>query len=249
VIRESLVLRPVVVFAAHPDDETLGAGGLLPSMRRPTIVHVTDGAPRSAAARDDYATLRRAEFLAAMRVAGLEKHQTHTLDFVDQEASLDMVSLTRRITDILARVRPGAVLTHPYEGGHPDHDATAFAVHTACARQPLAIDIFEYTSYHQAPCAEDPAIEVGRFLPGQEEGEPMVLNGEDRKRKADMVRCFASQDEMLRQFPIDMERFRRAPVYDFTQPPHSGKLFYENFNWGMSGDRWRALAKEAIRAL
>jgi len=46
-----------------------------------------------------------------------------------------------------------------------------------------------------------------------------------------------------------MERFRAAPVYDFTQAPHPGKLFYENFDWGMTGERWRDLAAEALNEL
>ena len=33
--------------------------------------------------------------------------------------------------DVLDDVRPDVVLTHAYEGGHSDHDATAFAVHLA----------------------------------------------------------------------------------------------------------------------
>ena len=35
-------------------------------------------------------------------------------------------------------------------------------------------------------------------------------------------------------FPIAIERFRPAPDYDFTQPPHEGRLFYENYDWGMT---------------
>ncbi|MEO5568891.1 MAG: hypothetical protein ABIR92_10385, partial [Gemmatimonadaceae bacterium] len=44
------------------------------------------------------------------------------------------------------------MLTHPYEGGHSDHDSTAFAVHLATGmllregrRAPI---ILELTSYH-----------------------------------------------------------------------------------------------------
>jgi LmbE family N-acetylglucosaminyl deacetylase len=249
VIREALLLRSAVVIAAHPDDETIGAAGLMPSMRKPVVVHVTDGAPRHTAERAEYAELRRAELLAALETAGIEESQTRTLDFVDQEASLDMAAVTRRIAKLLAELRPGAVLTHPYEGGHPDHDATAFAVHSACAMQPLPVDVYEFTSYHTMPSAGSPSIETGRFLPGQDEGEAVVLDETARRTKSAMMRCFASQEEMLRQFAIDVERFRRAPVYDFTQPPHAGKLFYENFDWGMTGERWRALAQEAKRAL
>jgi hypothetical protein len=54
---------------------------------------------------------------------------------------------------------------------------------------------------------------------------------------------------MLRRFPVDEERFRAAPVYDFSQPPHAGKLLYEHFNWGMTGERWRSLAAGAAQAL
>ena len=48
---------------------------------------------------------------------------------------------------------------------------------------------------------------------------------------------------------FDAERFRPAPNYDFTRPPHAGQLFYEKFNWGMTGEQWRALAGRALQRL
>ena len=160
-----------------------------------------------------------------------------------------MPSLVRRIGEILRELRPAAVLTHPYEGGHPDHDATAFAVHAACARMPAPPDVYEFTSYHQAPGEEQPRIETGRFLPHQDAGEVVALSAADRDRKSRMIACFATQEHMLRHFPLDGERFRAAPVYDFSQSPHPGKLFYDYFEWGITGERWRRLAVDAARAL
>jgi len=164
-----------------------------------------------------------------------------------------MAYLTMHLVDILREFRPTAILTHPYEGGHPDHDATAFAVHAACARVPSPPEVFEFTSYHSAAAhpgrVESPAMEVGKFLPNTDHGEPVVLADEERDLKSRMISCYASQLHMLRNFPVDVERYRPAPTYDFTSAPHSGRLFYENFDWGVTGERWRRLAEEALRTL
>jgi hypothetical protein len=54
---------------------------------------------------------------------------------------------------------------------------------------------------------------------------------------------------MLSQFTTDVERFRTAPAYDFTVPPHDGRLHYENFDWGVTGHEWRRNARETLRRL
>jgi N-acetylglucosamine malate deacetylase 2 len=254
-IEEALASRSVVIVAAHPDDETIGAGGLLPRLHHPVVVTITDGAPRNPAdaeragcsTREDYARLRRDELLGALDVAGVGAGQVRALNIVDQEASLEMAYVTLHLVDILRELHPAAILTHPYEGGHPDHDATAFAVHAACARVASPPEVFEFTSYHSG--ADAAAMEVGQFLPNSDHGEPVVLPEESRDVKCRMISCFASQLHMLRHFPVDVERYRPAPAYDFTSAPHAGRLFYENFDWGVTGERWRRLAGEALRTL
>jgi N-acetylglucosamine malate deacetylase 2 len=243
----------LVVVGAHPDDETIGAGGRLRQFRNASFVCVTDGAPRdpsdTAAAGfqtpEHYAAARRAEFGSVLSAAGIKRSGRH-LNYVDQETSINLNALTQTLADLLRELEPEVILTQPYEGGHPDHDATAFAVHRACqlmersgGRAPL---IVEMTSYH----SRSGTMETATFLPsGSREEVTTVLSDEERRFKATLFQCYRTQQQVLQSFPIAIERFRIAPDYDFTEPPHAGRLFYENFNWGMTGARWRHLARRS----
>jgi hypothetical protein len=64
-----------------------------------------------------------------------------------------------------------------------------------------------------------------------------------------MIAAHASQQRVLAPFATDVERFRPAPAYDFTRPPNGGRLYYERYAWGMTGERWRTLANDALKQL
>lgn len=247
----------LLVLAAHPDDETIGAGGQISTWKDVQFVHVTDGAPpdRSDAelagcrTREEYASLRRRELERALALAGVTSEQFLFLHFVDQEVSFRLSELAEKLQELFLELSPDAVLTHPYEGGHPDHDATAFAAHAACrelARRGQAPPLFEMTSYHNRAGI----METGEFLPC---AGGLVLTRElaspKRRKKEAMLACFSSQRRVLQNFRLEAERFRPAPNYDFGQPPHPGKLFYEMFDWGITGQQWRMLAREALDEL
>jgi LmbE family N-acetylglucosaminyl deacetylase len=244
------------MIVAHPDDETIGAGAQLARITDGALIVVTDGAPRvgrelaAFPSRGAYATCRGAELRDALRHAGATL-PIHELGITDQDATHEMIALTGVLAAVMRTMEPALVITHPYEGGHPDHDATAFAVHAAAAlvarsgaHRPL---VAELTSYH----VRDGEIETGCFLdaPTARSERELALDDAAAARKRGMFACYASQSETLRWFGVDRERFRIAPTYDFTQPPHDGRLYYEYFDWGFSGATWRAEAREARRAL
>jgi LmbE family N-acetylglucosaminyl deacetylase len=189
--------------------------------------------------------------MSALALCGIGSGQSRCLGHPDQQAALRLADLIHELAELFLRLRPEAVLTHPNEGGHPDHDATALAAHAAAAllrrngdRPPALV---EMTSYHNGPHGITPC----EFLPSDNCNVATVrLTADERRFKQRLFDCFATQQGTLRYFPTDTERFRPAPAYDFTAPPHPGKLFYECFDWGgMTGPRFCALAADALAAL
>lgn len=257
----TLRLPPTLVLLAHPDDEVIGLGSRLPRLRGAVFLTITDGAPpdgRDARANGfatpaAYARARRQEQFAALALAGVSASNVHSFECPDQQASLHLATLAHGVAGALRLTRSTVVVTHPHEGGHPDHDAAAFAVHAACAllagegREPPAI--VEMTSYHAGPLG----IEVGAFLGG--DGAPgdaveAILDDADLALRRRMLDLFVTQRRTIVHFrDITRERFRIAPACDFTRPPHTGELHYDRYAWGMTGERFCALAREALEAL
>jgi LmbE family N-acetylglucosaminyl deacetylase len=248
----------VVLIAAHPDDEIVGAGARLCAIRRAHVIHVTDGAPRDMrdgarlgfASFREYAEARRAEACRALGMAAIGEMAITALGFADQETTLNLADVTRKLAQRLQSIGPDVILTHAYEGGHPDHDASAFAVHAAARGLWGKADggapaIIEFASYH----ALGERVAFLEFLPHPNEVKTMVLTEHQRELKRQMIAAHATQAATLRSFPLDCERFRLTPEYDFTMPPHRGPLYYERHDWGMRGGRFRRLAAAALDEL
>jgi N-acetylglucosamine malate deacetylase 2 len=247
----------IVVVAAHPDDEVIGAGAHLGFWPNLTVVHVTDGAPRDDhyareagfPDRQAYAAARRREASAALALAGVSAERMIGLAFTDQEASLHLRDIAGRLAALVGTVRPAVIVTHAYEGGHPDHDATCFAVHAACGIIERSGSVPPALVEMSAYFGKEGERVTGAFLPPAEESVTIQLDEADRARKERMLLCHASQHDLLRAFPPDRECFRPAPRYDFRQAPHAGRLFYEYDDTGITGGRWRELAGAALQTL
>jgi LmbE family N-acetylglucosaminyl deacetylase len=257
--RINLDLEPVLL-CAHPDDETIGASACMGRLRNPTVVFLTDGAPRdpglrsprATGSRARYARMRHDEAIAALALAGVSTARILFLGGVDQEAIHEIVLLAERFASLLAQVEPDIVITHCYEGGHPDHDAAAL-IATVSKRilvreKKKPPEVLEMTSYH----LRDGQCVTGEFLPrdwGQSSGAEELtiqLSPGDRARKEQMLAAYVSQQTILSRFSIGPERLRAAPAYDFTSAPHPGKLWYESLGWPMTGERWREIAAAVL---
>lgn len=241
--------RHVLLIVAHQDDEVLGAGAQFKTFDQLSILHVTDGAGfmREARAKgfatlDAYAAARAREVRSAVAAAGIQA-VFHTLGVRCLEACFHLTSITRQLERAIAGIGPDIILTHAYEGGHPDHDAVAFAVHQAVSRLPWTPPIWEFTGYHRSGAS----TVRGAFLPNGEPPLWLQLSDADRALKRHMLDRFRSQLDVVAEFPLDAELFRPAPTYDFAHPPHQRPLGYELEGWGMPAPLWLTAAREAMK--
>jgi N-acetylglucosamine malate deacetylase 2 len=247
------VRESCLIVAPHPDDETIGAGIWMARHRdiRITLLHITDGSPREPsdalaagfASCKAYADERRRELDDAVSLIRIGPEQLRRFSYVDKESHLHIPELIERMTALIRELQPTAVLSPAYEGGHPDHDTTAFAVAVARRHITQSFCHLEYRLYHAGP---NGAMVTDEFLPqpmNHVEVCPHTRDEQQLKRR--MLACFRTQQHILREFSVKNEQFRPAPSYDFARPPHDGMLMYEQWGWAISGKEWRDYAAEA----
>jgi|SRR5690242_17372390 len=238
------LLGRTLVIVAHPDDEAVGCGAIIQRMREPLVLFATDGAPRGRyfwdkfSSREEYAHVRREEARRALGELGVSTlHFLAPLDdpdnpFVDQDLFLNIPKALEALSEIVANMRPDALLTLAYEGGHPDHDTCAFL--TWWIAREHVLPAWEMPLYHRSVDGTSARQEF--MIP--EGGEVLVdatLDEVERKRRA--IRQYVSQGDIMAWFNPAIERLRPQAAYDFSRPPHPGLLNYEAWQWPVTGSQ------------
>lgn len=132
----------VVVLAAHPDDETLGVGGLVHRAHgaglRVTLVVATDGdrshphSPTTSPA--ELAELRRAEVASALDLLA-PGAAPQFLGLADGDLAAQQDTVTDRLVEVIGLDGPHCLLVAPWRhDGHTDHDAAGRAAAAAAHR-------------------------------------------------------------------------------------------------------------------
>ena len=181
----------LVVVAPHPDDEVLGAGGVLAAAADAgypiLVVAVSDGGashPGSTRWPSELLVPQRiAERRNALRTVGIDPSQVLALHLPDGDLGTHVHRLTAQLTDILSATD---VVISPWQwDGHPDHEAVAAATTAASdASGSTALQVPIWGWHWVDPKASGfPEDRAMRF----------DLPAAALARKRSAVRCFVSQ--------------------------------------------------------
>ncbi len=184
---------PLVVVSPHPDDEILGAGGLIHSWalrgRTVTIVSVTDG-EAAYSTWPGLALVRRAELKRALRKLSVTHIAVMRVGLPDG-AVADHVNRLRNV--VLSLAHPGTTLVAPYEhDGHPDHDAVGRVCCDVASARGVALARYPVWTWHHAEPRQLARAGLRKFS----------LTIEARRAKARAIGCFASQLDPPSRAPI-----------------------------------------------
>jgi LmbE family N-acetylglucosaminyl deacetylase len=188
--------RWLFVFA-HPDDEITVAATLRRLVQQGAAMRLLwlHSTP-----------VRRAESLEAVALLGIPPADCQFLAFADGSFTKDLPNLISAIAKEAGSFGPGAIVTHAYENGHLDHDATSFAVSMA-ATCPV-LEFPEYWPY-------TPRIRaIHRFA--DPTGEHVsALSHEEQRLKREMLKLYRTQtiSRMLPLFELAARLAGRRPSF------------------------------------
>lgn len=246
--------RRAVVVAAHPDDETLGVGGLLQHLHgngtAARLVVATDGeAAFPALSPEDRAELgraRRVELDDALRAQGIADVEVHWLGLPDSGLADCPAELADRLAGLLADA--DVCLVPCPTDPHPDQQAVAEA---ALSVAPVTTHRWSYPIWtwpRRAPADLPTALAFG-----------YRLTPEQRLRKASGIAAFASQLKpgpsgedpilpagLLRHFERDVEIVFREPPRRSAPVHRFARLYADGDDpWGVT-TKWYERRKRAL---
>ncbi len=136
--------KSVLVIAAHPDDEVIGAGGTIAAHAADGdavyIAILTEGASVQFPGDADKIALkkRQAQEVAAL----LGARELFTADFPDQRLDVTpQLEVNRFVEEVARKVKPNVIYTHHFAELNADHRAAYEAA--AVAARPFSLPSFE----------------------------------------------------------------------------------------------------------
>ncbi|MGH9790517.1 MAG: PIG-L deacetylase family protein [Candidatus Acidiferrales bacterium] len=224
--------RRILILIPHPDDEVVGCCAAIGRARAQGAeaigVCLTTGVP----AREVFWPWQRIGHAA--RVARRREEASRAADLL----GINLVSLaeipTRQlkshiaptlaaVRDHIRRIGADRLWTPAYEGGHQDHDVANFIA----SRLRSEVNVWEFSEYN---LFGGKVRSQEFFAPNGSERE-IALTRDEQRFKRSALRLYASEKGNLSYVRNEREVFRPLAEYDYSRPPHGGKLFYQRFQW------------------
>ena len=147
-----------MVFAPHPDDETIGCGGTIARKiaagAEVHVVFMTDGSLSHSEAGTlsaiEMAMARRAEAVSACARLGIPPERLIFLDHSDGRLEAVAAEAAAQVADLFARVMPTEVFMPYVRDRHADHESTNRIVTTAMSRSSRSYVVHEYGTWFWA---------------------------------------------------------------------------------------------------
>jgi len=212
---------PFVVLSPHPDDESLGAGGLIAAAgacgQRADVIIVTDGSgshPKSKRyPRQTLIDLRQAEVAAAGTMLGLAADHVSHLGLPDTRAPSSGDVFDRAVTTIVEKCRAAnaATLFVTWDlDPHCDHEAAARMAEAARQRVPeLRLWAYPIWGWHL-----DPALPLQRPLP---HGFRFDISPHQARKRAAIAAHVSQMTDLIDDDP-DGFRFTDVTLAPFLGP-------------------------------
>lgn len=233
----------LLVWAPHPDDESLACGGLIQRTLAAggdvQVIFVTDGESNhwpqrraegrwrlGADAKQRWARRRRVEAAQALSILGVGADAVHFLGWPDQGVSGMLAGQATTLVDttctLLRQLQPTRMATPSLRDSHPDHSAAALVLELALRREHCVAEVLCYDIHGTAN------VDVG------ERSMVLALDDGELERKRTAVLMHASQTQFGLGRLLRFVTAREVFVPRSPQPPRA-----QTWRWRFRLPLWR----------
>jgi len=224
--------KRILILAAHPDDEVVACAAAIGRARQKGaeifVFYLTNGC----IARTALWPWQRKHYVAKVLRRFAEAEQTARLLNVAPAgwSSRPARHLWRNLQAVFDEVKQ-TIATHgidqiwvpAFEGGHADHDA----LNAVGKKLSAQVKVLEFAEYNFANGKNN----SHEFLDPNGTEQTILLTREEQKKKHEALKTYASEQQNLNYVKVERECYRPLNAYDYTKPPHKGKLWYARFQW------------------
>ncbi len=224
--------KRILLLIPHPDDEVVGCFTAIGHARTLGAkifgFYLTTGIPSREHLRSwqrkTYGHRQRRRQKEANLVADLLGIEPFHFNDIPSRKLKDFLKPAREtLSQAIRRLEIDTLWAPAYEGGHQDHDTANFLANTLTGHA-LVWEFSEYHYYRGKVKSQD-------FFSQNGTEQTIVLDRSEQESKRQALSLYPSERGNLRHIDTSQEIFRPLTSYDYTRPPHPGKLFYQRFQW------------------
>ena len=187
----------IFILSPHPDDETLGTGGLIASLNKSnidiTIVSITNG-ENAYPNKRHLGKVRIKEQENALKNLGLSKEHIVRFNFTD--SAVDEYQIEKRLLTMITE--KNSHLFAPWiKDFHPDHIKTGKAATRIAEKLGVKLTYYFFWTWHTAKVQDIRHLQLLRYK----------LSAQDIRAKKRALECYQSQLYQSQYVPILEEKF------------------------------------------
>ncbi len=221
--------KTAIVFAPHPDDETLGCGGTIAKRidegYKVFVVILTDGRHAfskvlnitSTPSPEEIKQIRKKEVTESVSILGVPKSNLFFFDFEDCTLSEYEKEVEQAVTAFIEDHFPDEVYFPLKRDGHPDHQAANRVISRCLQKRNLENTGFQYSITHK----------FSRVGP---QFEKMIGFLSNRMRAVDISEYLDIKKQAVEEFKSEIRIFlsnQKSPIVNIKGHLENKELFYK----------------------
>ena len=215
--------KRILILIPHPDDEVVGCcGAILRAQAQGSKIfgaYLTTGI--FSRKKEKEAALRREEAKAVAKLLNI--HAVAFEEIPSRQLKDHLHEVEKKIAVTIKDCEIDQLWVPAYEGGHQDHDVTNFLA----SRLKKIVPVWEFSEYHFF----GGKAQSNSFFESTGDEKKLELTTKESQIKKKALSLYTSQWFNLRVVrpSLTQEAFRPLGCYDYSKPPHEGKMYYQRF--------------------